>query len=338
MSFIYEDIELDLKGLKTIGYFQPKIKDFKTIVPNCNHNYHFSNKRPITSKTLIVYYPGAFSYMHLGHLSLIKKAFNTLISDDVRVVIAPANSDYLYNKYGSNINVTNVQRFNRIVDFIETHRGLLDDIIEDIIIDMNPMLNMTCDYNFTDLLKNFIDVSGLDYNEIPTPYILCGKDREYFKELTKYTDRLKVFYDEGDDISSCNFIDDMKTVTRKDVLVRVNTLEQFNIFKKYMYPFYNTINMSLISEEIEKINIYLSETSETSLYTNCKDYESKSLKYVPISRKFEHPLDINPTISCTEFIESKSIFIDSDVFSGTTKRFIESFNRSRMVRIINYSE
>ena len=121
MSFIYKDIDLSLIELESIGYFKPK-KDFETIVPGINHTYCFNKDKPITKDTLIVYFPGAFSYTHIGHLKLIKEAYESLISDDVRIVISPANSDYLYSKYGSNINVTNVKRFNRLLNTIENNR------------------------------------------------------------------------------------------------------------------------------------------------------------------------------------------------------------------------
>lgn len=335
MSFIYDEIDLSQEELENLGYYTTKVKDFKTIVPGLNQSYFFEKERPLTNKTLIVYYPGAFSYMHIGHLKLIKEAYNSLISDDVRIVISPANSDYLYDKYGSNVDVTNIQRFNRIVDFIEGHRDLLGGLIEDIIIDMNPMLNMTCDYNFTDLLKNFIDVSGLDYTQIPTPYILCGKDREYFKNLTNYTEKLKVFFYTGSDVSSRNFVEEMGTFTRKDVLVRVHSIEQYDIFKRYMFPFYNTINMYLISDEIKDVESYLSLKPSEPIYTNCKDYICTGLKYIPISRSFKHPLDKQPTVICKEGIPENSLIIDSDIFSGTTQSFVGSFN-SKIIAIHNY--
>lgn len=177
MSFIYKDIDLSLIELESIGYFKPK-KDFETIVPGTNHSYCFNKDKPITKDTLIIYFLGAFSYTHIGHLKLIKEAYESLISDDVRIVISPANSDYLYSKYGSNVNVTNVKRFNRLLNTIEDNKEFLGESYNNLIIDLNPMLNMTCDYNFTDLLKNFIEVSGFNYESLPTPYILCGKDRD----------------------------------------------------------------------------------------------------------------------------------------------------------------
>lgn len=337
MSFIYKDIDLSLIELESIGYFKPK-KDFETIVPGTNHTYYFNKDKPITKETLIVYFPGAFSYTHIGHLKLIKEAYESLISDDVRIVISPANSDYLYSKYGSNINVTNVKRFNRLLNTIEDNKEFLGESYNNLIIDLNPMLNMTCDYNFTDLLKNFIEVSGFNYESLPTPYILCGKDRGYFKDLTEHTDKIKVFYYKGSSTSSRNFVTSMGTFNRKDVLVRVHSEKQFEIFKKYMFPFYNSIKMSLISSEIDTVNQYLLTNPIEPVYTNCKDYLSTGLKYIPISRKFKHPLDIYPTIICKDDIPSGSIIIDSDVFSGTTKDFVNDKFNSKIVAVYDYQK
>ena len=337
MSFIYKDIDLSLIELESIGYFKPK-KDFETIVPGTNHSYCFNKDKPITKDTLIIYFPGAFSYTHIGHLKLIKEAYESLISDDVRIVISPANSDYLYSKYGSNINVTNVKRFNRLLNTIEDNREFLGESYNNLIIDLNPMLNMTCDYNFTDLLKNFIEVSGFNYESLPTPYILCGKDRDYFKGLTEHTDKIKVFYYKGSSTSSRNFVTSMGTFNRKDVLVRVHSEKQFEIFKKYMFPFYNSIKMSLISSEIDTVNQYLLTNPIEPVYTNCKDYLSTGLKYIPISRKFKHPLDTYPTIICKDDIPSGSIIIDSDVFSGTTKDFVNNKFNSKIVAVYDYQK
>lgn len=336
MSFIYDDIQSGIQVLKLLGFFKTK-KPFQTIVPGINQSYFFNENKPITKDTLIVYYPGAFSYMHNGHLNLITKAHKILkeTSKDIRIVISPANSDYLYDKYGSEVDVTNLKRFNRIIEKLNNVKNIVPSILDDIIIDMNPMLNMTCDYNFTDLLKNFIEVSGFNYEDLPTPYILCGKDRSYFQNLNIVTNKVKIFYDAGTETSSKNFIQYMGTFKRKNVLVRTHTEEQFNVFKKHMYPFYNSMQMSLISEEIKLVKNYLSVTSEEKVYTNCKDYALDDLKYIPISRKFKHPLDNKPSIVSSVPIESNAIYIDSDIFSGTTERFIKSHG-SKIIPIHNY--
>lgn len=338
MSFIYKDLDLDQNSLEMLGYFPTK-KEFHTLDPNKLFQYHLGNFKEITSETVIVYFPGAFSLFHYGHSDLITTCYAELREtyDDVRIIISPANSDYLFDKYGSSTDVTNISRFNRILKAL-SGINISKELFNSISIDLDPMLNTVCDFNFPDLLNNYISKIGFTFNTIQKPYILLGKDRSSYKDIQEYTDLFNCYYFIGDsDVSSKDFKDNMGKFIRKEVLVRVYDTQEFNIFKKHMFPFYNKFKMSLISDECKKVEEYLSVTNSSSnnIYTNCKDYESDTLNYVSIKRVFKHPLDKYPTIHCDTTINKDDIFLDSDSFSGATQDYIESFN-AKLIPLYNY--
>ena len=325
MSFIFKDISEDLKTLESLGYFEPKQKFFSEIEPGYNFVSNISGNKSINKDTLIVYYTGAFTYFHIGHYNLIVKAYESLKeshpSKDIRIVISPSNSDYIFDKYGPEFNVGNKIRYERIVRFI-TNQDC--NFLEDIIIDLNPMLNTKYDYNFTDLLKNFVE-KYVYYKDLEnTPYILCGKDKSYFKNLEKHTEKVKVFYSEGCGTSSSDNLRLIGEFNKKNVILRVHTKEEFNLFKKYLGDYYSSITPFYIKDEVKYIRELLSNIKPgtyNNIYTNCRDYRS-FLPYVKVRRCFKHPLDFNPTIEADE-IKAGDLYVDSDSFTGLTRNYIK---------------
>lgn len=338
MAFIYDDLTANIKQKEALGYFNTKASSFFEISPRENFVYHsqFGEPKPITKETLIVYYCGAFTYFHKGHYNLIKEAYNELSkdNDDVRIVISPANSDYIKQKYGDGVDVSNKKRYDRIVKFLGENS--YDEVNKSIIIDLNPMLNTVCDFNFTDLIKNFVEKYIPYYDEIKTPYILCGKDRGYFKELEKHTKKIKVFYGVGDENSSSNMINYMGVTRKKHILVRVHNTKEFEIFKSHMSNFYASITPSYISDEIAMVKSIsgVMNSMYKTVFTNCKDYMDL-LPYVKISRKFDNPLS-DSIITGSPFAEG-DLIIDSDIFSGTTKKIIEN-KGAKLTAIYDFSK
>lgn len=327
MPFIYDELAMNHQTKQYLGLFDAKLSRFSEIAPS--ENFVYSNgisddvkNKEITKDTLIVYYCGAFTYFHSGHYALMEKAYNDLSKKhkDVRIVISPANSDYIAQKYGDSVGVSNKQRYDRIVDYL--NRSEYSDFTKSIMIDLNPMLNMVCDFNFTDLLKNFVEKYH-PYDDMVTPYILCGKDREYFKALEKNTDKLKVYYDEGDDTSSSDMLSFMGSFKKKHIILRVHTKQEYDIFVSHMSSLYSSITPSYISDEISHVKTLIGykKPLHNYIFTNCKDY-SDILPYVKISRSFLNPLS-NPKIHGSPF-KKGDLVIDSDVFSGLTKNRIEA--------------
>lgn len=326
MSFIFKDISEDLKTLESLGYFKPKQNFFSEIEPGYNFISNISGNKSINKDTLIVYYTGAFTYFHIGHYNLIVKAYESLKESypnkDIRIVISPSNTDYIFDKYGPDFNVTNKIRYERIVRFLNNQDC---NFKEDIIIDLNPMLNTKYDYNFTDLLKNFVQ-KYVYYKDLEnTPYILCGKDKSYFKNLEKYTEKVKVFYDEGCETSSSDNLRLIGEFNKKNIILRVHTKKEFNLFNKYLGTYYNSITPFYIKDEVKYIRKLISNIKPgtyNNIYTNCRDYRS-FLPYVKVRRCFKHPLDFNPTIEA-DAIDPGDLYVDSDSFTGLTRDYINS--------------
>lgn len=334
MSFIYNEMQASERQKYHVGFFKTKL-EFKEIEPNNNFVYSFKESSEITinKDTTILYYCGAFTYFHKGHLALITKSYLEMKAKgfkDIKVVISPSNSDYIYEKYGPKVNARNKERFERIVKFINDNCPL--GISENVIIDMNPMLNMECDYNFTDLIRNFIE-KYLPYDNIKTPYIICGGDRKYFKNIEKFTNKIKVIcFDRFDNTSSSQFKTEMGVFNKKEILLRVHTKEEYKIFNKHMKIFYKSITPILISEEIKQVKNLIDLNTNSgydNIKTNCRSYRD-ILDYDSVHRVFKHPLDFEPSVQ-SEKLKSKTLYIDSDVFSGATKKHIESFGSSLTV-------
>ena len=110
MSFIYSDIiqTYGKKIARKCGYFNTG-KDFELLVPYYSDMYdkvfdslikYFDNP-VINSNTTFMYYPGAFTHFHEGHLDVVKQAYNFISqkTDNFYIVLSPANSDYIKYKY-----------------------------------------------------------------------------------------------------------------------------------------------------------------------------------------------------------------------------------------------
>ena len=85
MSFIYSDIiqTYGKKIARKCGYFNTG-KDFELLVPYYSDIYDslfdthwkYFEKPTINSLTTFMYYPGAFTHFHEGHLDVVKQAYN----------------------------------------------------------------------------------------------------------------------------------------------------------------------------------------------------------------------------------------------------------------------
>lgn len=303
-SKIYDEV------LTTLGWFEPKV-EWK---PLHFVNYTYSlNKIDLTDKSNVFYYPGCFTHLHDGHKALIKSVFNN--NKEAIVVISPANSDYTVSKYGKSEYATNLHRYKRIKEYIHENPDLK------IVLDINPMVNFTCDHNFTDLLEHFLNRHNLSLDTMKVqPHIVCGKDRSYFKTLEKVTNKLKVYYNEGSDESSSDYIKkNPKPFEPKNLILRCQTLKEKNLFSDFFGEHYKKITPSLISEEKERVkrldNLHKFDA------TCCKDY-ADILPYIPISRNWINPFEYDGYVTSGCLAGLK--IIDSDIFSGGTKKFVES--------------
>lgn len=309
-SFIYSDF------LASIGWFETKLP-FESL-SNVNYLKFINEPNKITSNTLIAYFPGCFAEFHIGHLDVVKQAVDRCkeITDDYLVVIAPANADYTTEKYGKDsLFATNKYRYDRICERLQGIEG-------NVAIDLNTMLNFKIDYNFTDLLFDFVSRQNVNYNDlVHTPRIVCGKDRDYFSNLVKVTDKIDVFYVE--DTTGASSSGHIKTVgntkvTKKTLLLRCNNKKQFKLFVKWFGKDYNKVIPHLISYE----KMFAKQLHKAHKFdvTICKDY-ADFLPYVKTHRTFENPLaDAKGNVSDGTFQGLK--VLDSDIFSGTTKNYI----------------
>ena len=119
---------------------------------------------------------------------------------------------------------------------------------------------------------------------------------------------------------------------KKEILLRVHTKEEYKIFNKHMKIFYKSITPILISEEIKQVKNLIDLNTNSgydNIKTNCRSYRD-ILDYDSVHRVFKHPLDFEPSVQSEE-LKPKTLYIDSDVFSGATKKHIESFGSSLTV-------
>lgn len=315
-TFIYSDICSD--DMSKLGWFQPKAS-YETL-GNVNYVKYINEPNVISNQTLVAYFPGCFAEFHIGHLDVVKQAVEhcKTITNDYLVVIAPANSDYTTEKYGKDsLFATNKYRYDRIC-------LMLTGIEGNVAIDLNTMLNYKVDFNFTDLILDFITRQNVKFDElVHVPRIVCGKDRDYFANLVKLTDKIDVFYvEDTTGASSSGHIRSVgnSKVAKKKLLLRCNNVSEHDLFCKFFRDEYAGVYLDFISREVEdakKVHSYFPFD-----VTICKDYAG-FLPYVKVHRRFDNPLSSDGHI--TEGISFEGLrVLDSDIFSGGTKNFIAS--------------
>lgn len=319
-SFIYSHINASEKALGALGWFEPKVA-FEPLA-KVNYVKRCGKATGVTfnDETLIAYFPGCFAEFHVGHLDVVNQAVAACaaITDNYVVVVSPANTDYTTEKYGhESLFATNKYRYDRIT-------AMLADVKGNVVIDLNPMLNFKADYNFTDLVCDFVSRQGMDWHELHhVPRIVCGKDRKYFADLVTITDKIDVLYvDDTTGASSSALIKEatITKVPKKDLLLRCDNVEQYELFKKFFSDQYNTITCQLLSDEIEVAKAL--HAIHKFDVTICKDYAG-FLPYISTHRKFTNPLSSGDGHITNGNFESLKV-LDSDVFSGGTKSFIDN--------------
>lgn len=315
--------------LQKMGWFDAG-QPFQTL-GDVNFVHFINGERPITKDTTIAYFPGCFAQFHDGHVSVIDDVISKLsfVTDDYIVVLAPANSDYTVSKYGADcIYASNKYRYDRITSVLSGHDG-------HIAIDLNPMLNNDRDYNFTDLLKNFVERHVDDYDDlVHAPYIMCGKDREYFQNIRYITDKIMVYYVDDTTMMSSSVLikQDPKKFVKKTCYLRCNSVEELGTFSMFFKDQYKTIKPVYLKDELIRAKI----KSKNYDITICKEY-ADILPYVPFHRVFTHPLvSNNHHTGDTSLIQYNRV-LDSDIFTGGTMRAIVKLDGSLGV-VMDFSD
>ena len=307
-SFIYSDI------LQNIGWFNAG-NPYKKL-GDVNYVHYINGKVNIDKDTIIAYFPGCFAQFHDGHITVIDEMKHILssVSDNYVIVLAPANTDYTVSKYGAdNVYASNKYRYDRITSKLEGVTG-------NIAIDLNPMLNNDQDYNFTDLLKDFVERHVEKFDDlVNAPFIMCGKDRDYFKNIELLTNKIKIYYSHDiTQLSSSQLIKESpKTFVKKICHLRCNNVEQLGVFHKYFKHHYKEIVPVYLKHELEQAK----KKSEFADITICKEY-ADILPYVPFHRNFIHPLTSDNTYTGDASLIDNNKVLDSDIFTGGTAREI----------------
>ena len=301
--------------LDEAGYFKPK-SEFK---PLSDSNFIMNNKGiNINKDTLVLYYPGSFGFFHKGHLDIVVRAAKEAmeITDNYVVVISPANSDYAAEKYGDSNFATNKFRTDQIIKMVS---GLDFNII----VDLNPMLNFTVDHNFTDLLRFYINKNiGCEPIELKyTPVIVGGKDRNY-SILNDLTNEVQFwFYDEQVEYSTSKNCTP-EPLRKKKLYLRVHSIDEYNLFCDHFNDWYDGIEAIYIDDELT----FVESLNKDNTITICKDY-AHILPYIKVSRFYDTPL--SDSVHSTTSSDILSVFkgftvVDSDIYSGSTKKMVES--------------
>ena len=313
---VYSEILTSLGWFDTgIGKPAPFFSGYRPMHP------HLTGGDAITPSTLIAYYPGSFAEFHAGHIAVIRETVGAMkaITGDYRVIIAPANSDYTMSKYGDVVQASNKYRYDRIMERLRAEPGM-----ERVHVDLNPMLNFDRDHNFPDLIDDFLRGHGLELNIMErAPYIVCGKDRDWTM-LERVQNKLATIYIEGDGTSSSAIMASMPPMPRvkKDVIVRCTTWLDYELFKKYFGKQYKNTAPFYKNHELDMARELMREHKFD--FTICKEYAGL-LEYRRLSRRWVNPLEQAPGFYDQGIGDvSGKLILDSDVFSGTTRDFIES--------------
>lgn len=320
-SYIYEDIKEEF--LKESGYFESG--EFASLSEE-NFIDNLSDKE-FSEKTKVIYFSGSFGFFHEGHLDVIKRAHKEFSASnmDIVIVVSPSNSDYAKKKYGDTNFANNFDRYQRILEFREELKKY------DVVIDLNPMLNNKIDYNFTDILYYFLSKNiNKNVDDIKNkPVLIGGKDRDYSK-LNDLTNKVRFrFYKEKKVFSTSAEYNkkNIRNNTKKELYLRVNNKKEYDVFYQYMSNYYEKITPIYIENE-KKIVKEMIKNNSADYITICKDY-ADILKYVKVSREYENPLSKSKHKENRELKKEKGkTVIDSDIYTGGTKMFVEQNNLS----------
>ena len=331
MTPIYDRIPQSAKS--ECGYFTPKcahriFDSFNSYV----HKGSLSRKKQIDYETRVLYYPGSFGSFHAGHLSVIWRAIEQVakVTDNYVVVVAPANSDYVAEKYGEwSVRASNKRRYDNIKQHMFTQR--------DMWIDLNPMLNNPCDYNIDTQVEQFLQAElkcGIK-DMVHPPMVLCGKDRD-FSKITDYQGYLDVFFaDDSTGFSTSKTENEL--IEKKDLILRVHNYAQFDLFCKYFSKHYKSIKPQLIGTEKFVAQEYARMNGIR--YTNCKDY-ADFLIYIPLSRKWINPLE-HSGFDGDEWhfnrISGQKV-LDSDCFTGSTADHLQRKYNIDSISLVDLSD
>lgn len=326
------------KVLDKLGFFEPKDENYR-IKENYNQIHVISGcEKPITENTAIAYYPGAFGTFHAGHVSAVTKAIEyikTISPEDYVVVISPANSDYTIEKYGKDsVYSRNDYRFGKICEALEGIEG-------NVAIDLAPMLNSTCDHNFPTLLKDFVETrDSIDSIESlkHKPVVIVGKDRKDFALMKLVVDDIDFLYVEdttGKSTSQIKSEDSNSVFKKKKVLLRCEKKSHYHLFVSYFAKEYETIFPLYIEDEFLAAHSIWNENKID--FTICKEYIDIGIPYQRLSRKFKHALDVPKEFIHDEDISFEGkLILDSDVYSGETKRYIES-RGGKLISVMDFT-
>ncbi len=316
-SLIYSESGLPEDQLKDAGWFDAPA--FNVIGHCVNYVKFFSDELPKTNdRTTFGYFPGAFTIIHDGHIHVMLEFLRNF--PDAILVIAPANTDYLVEKYSKdNPYIANQGRYDRLVEAIE--RNFNDSDRARILIDLNPMLNNYTDHNFTDLFDDFLWRQKCILEDMRVPqYIIAGKDRQFFRNIEKLTDTLKVFYvDSYRDLSSRELMK-LYPVEKKDLILRVDGRSEYELFKSFFGNEYKSITPSYLSDELQWAS--LAAKGRNNVVTICKEYKN-ILPYVKMSRYYVNPFEqAGYQVHLPDNLYDCTV-VDSDSYSGGTKEFLE---------------
>ena len=315
MTYIYDNMPIE--RAYELGYFHGKF-DSKAISEDVNFTY---GKYSLTKDTKILYYPGAFGVFHDGHVSAIVSAINFYKSSGIKVlaVIAPCNSDYTASKYGAySPMAANKQRYESIKNCLP----------EGVIIDLNCMLNYIEDVNFTELLLRFVKVHGFEMKDFThKPTLVFGKDRQQWEALKNYSDEIDTFAAPdvtGMSSSNLKAILYPNDIVKKDCVLRCHTIEEYRHFRSCFADQYKTIKPQLISQEIADVDHFVNHhKTNLPVVTICKDYAG-ILPYYPLSRTWINPFEQGGFSDNKLKHLRKSLVVDSDTFTGSTRDYILS--------------
>lgn len=335
-AFGYNDVPDD--KLEECGFFLPKeIPTSMTVFSDkMNEISHFIND--LSDMVIdyepndirhVFYYTGAFGSFHEGHMDVVRRTYERAITEgydpnQFLIVISPSNSDYTKKKYGNTNFASNKYRYDRIMDWEEQLRDL------NVVIDLAPMLDMRCDHNFTTLIEMFCRrLASYTLRKVHTKVFVSGKDRDY-STISDYTNYGYWFFDANIDVSTSD--KHPVELEKKHLLLRCDNQFQLEVFSRYLGQYYLSVTPIYLSDELKLaenlIKKYMQQGKVVS--TICRAYRTfQDIDYFySFSRYYTNPLEkpIRGDVANsngTGMVLNSDVIIDSDIFSGDTKRDIE---------------